>query len=48
MGYVEDFERDSWVIRRFAEEGLQFLVSTSFSKNFGLYGERIGAIHLIT
>ena len=26
--------------------GLQVIVTQSFAKNFGLYGERIGAIHI--
>ena len=35
-------------VRLFAEAGLNMVVACSFSKNFGLYGERVGAIHVIT
>lgn len=27
---------------------MEFAVAQSFSKNFGLYGERIGALHIVT
>lgn len=27
---------------------VEFAVAQSFSKNFGLYGERVGALHLVT
>ena len=30
------------------DEPLNMLVCCSFSKNFGLYGERVGALHVIT
>jgi aromatic-amino-acid transaminase len=32
----------------FAASGLQFLVSSSFSKSFSLYGERVGALTFVT
>nr|BAH29717.1 aspartate aminotransferase [Dicyema japonicum]BAJ09730.1 aspartate aminotransferase [Dicyema japonicum] len=35
---------DAWAVRYFASLGIDFLVSVSFSKNFGLYGERIGCL----
>ncbi len=38
---------DAFAVRRFAEAGLEMLVACSFSKNFGLYGERVGAIHVV-
>jgi aromatic-amino-acid transaminase len=31
----------------FAESGLDFLVSSSFSKSFSLYGERVGALSVV-
>jgi aspartate/tyrosine/aromatic aminotransferase len=38
-----DLEADAWSVRHFADEvGLEVLVSQSFGKNMGLYGERIG------
>ncbi len=43
-----DLNKDCWPIRYFAEQGLQIFVAQSFGKNLGLYGERIGALHVIT
>ena len=43
-----DLELDAWPIRLFSEEGFQMLVAQSFAKNMGLYGERIGALHVVT
>lgn len=33
-------------IRKFIEDGHQMMAAQSFSKNMGLYGERIGAFHI--
>ncbi|KAJ6178083.1 hypothetical protein N7519_008544 [Penicillium mononematosum] len=44
---------DAWAVRHFAEAVLAsethpgLCVAQSFSKNFGLYGERVGALHLV-
>jgi aromatic-amino-acid transaminase len=35
-------------VRLFAESGLEFFVSSSFSKSFSLYGERVGALSIVT
>ena len=35
-------------VRLFAERGLELVICSSFSKNFGLYNERVGAITLLT
>jgi len=35
-------------IRAFSASGLQFFASSSFSKNFSLYGERVGALSVVT
>jgi len=40
-------DRDAWAIRHFVENGLEMIVSQSFAKNFGLYGERIGGLHMV-
>jgi aspartate/tyrosine/aromatic aminotransferase len=37
-----DLETDAYAMRTFASAGLPLIVSQSFAKNFGLYGERIG------
>jgi len=42
-----DLEKDAYAIRKFAESGLNMLVSQSFAKNFGLYGERIGTLAIV-
>ncbi|CAG9316245.1 unnamed protein product [Blepharisma stoltei] len=42
-----DLEADAWAIRSFISRGGQCLVSQSFAKNAGLYGERIGALHIV-
>jgi len=41
-------ERDSFAIRLFANMGFELVVSQSFAKNFGLYGERVGCFHVLT
>jgi aromatic-amino-acid transaminase len=35
------------VIQQFLAAGLDFFVSTSFSKSFSLYGERVGALSVV-
>lgn len=41
-----DPEADAWPIRMFAGRGMEFLACQSFAKNFGLYCERAGALHI--
>ncbi len=48
QGFGEGLTEDAYAVRLFAESGMDFLVSSSFSKNFGLYGERVGALTLVT
>jgi len=43
-----DPEHDVWPVRHFIEEGHRPMIAQSFAKNFGLYGERIGALHILT
>ena len=42
-------EEDSWAVRHFFNEkpGMEMCVAQSFSKNFGLYGQRVGAFHFV-
>lgn len=42
-----DADRDAWAIRLFVEEGHMICLSQSFAKNFGLYGERVGALSVV-
>ena len=47
QGFGFGIVEDKAVIGRFVEAGIEFLVATSFSKSFSLYGERIGALHVV-
>ncbi len=47
QGFGAGVAEDGAVISRFVAAGLPVFVSTSFSKSFGLYGERIGALHIV-
>jgi len=40
-------EEDCYAIRYFASLGAEVLVGQSFSKNFTMYGERVGALHIV-
>ncbi len=44
QGFGKGVEEDAFPIRSFCENGLEILICNSFSKNFGLYGERVGGI----
>ena len=48
QGFAEGIEQDGETVRQFAASGLQFLVASSFSKSFSLYGERVGALTVVT
>jgi aromatic-amino-acid transaminase len=47
QGFGDGIEPDGSAVRLFAESGLTFLVSSSFSKSFSLYGERVGALTIV-
>ena len=42
-----DIDADAYAIRLFIRRGFQCFVSQSFAKNTGMYGERIGALHIV-
>lgn len=42
-----DVDADAFPVRLFEEAGMQMLVAQSYSKNMGLYGERIGALNIV-
>ncbi len=47
QGFGESVEADRFAVEQFAARRQDFLVASSFSKNFGLYNERTGALTLI-
>ncbi len=47
QGFGDGLEEDAGSIRQFADAGIPFFVSSSFSKSFSLYGERIGALTVV-
>jgi len=40
-------DKDAYAVRLFEAAGVELLVAQSYSKNMGLYGERIGAINVV-
>jgi aromatic-amino-acid transaminase len=47
QGFGNGIAEDGAVIGKFVQAGLTFFVSTSFSKSFSLYGERVGALSVL-
>jgi len=48
QGFGDGIDADATALRKFAASGLSFFVSSSFSKSFSLYGERVGALSVVT
>lgn len=48
QGFGSGIDVDGLAVRQFTEAGLPVLVSNSFSKSFSLYGERVGALSVVT
>ncbi len=48
QGFGDGIEQDAFAVRLFAASGIPFFVSSSFSKSFSLYGERVGALSIVT
>ena len=49
QGFVSgDLQKDNFVIKLMVEENMNFILTSSFSKNFGVYGQRLGCIHVVT
>jgi len=48
QGFCEDVDKDAEAVRMFLNEGHELFVTHSCSKNFGLYGERIGSLSIVT
>lgn len=47
QGFGQGIAEDGAVIQQFLASGLDFFVSTSCSKSFSLYGERVGALSVV-
>ncbi len=48
QGFGRGIELDAEAVRLFARAGIPCLISSSFSKSFSLYRERVGALTLLT
>ena len=44
QGFGDGLEQDAWAVRLFAAQLPEVLVTSSCSKNFGLYSDRVGAL----
>ncbi len=47
QGFGDGIAEDGAVVGLFIDSGMDFFVSTSFSKSFSLYGERVGALSVV-
>ena len=47
QGFGYGITEDGAAVQKFVAAGMDFLVSTSFSKSFSLYGERVGALSVL-
>jgi aromatic-amino-acid transaminase len=48
QGFADGISEDALALDLFVASGLQFLVASSFSKSFSLYGERVGGLSVVT
>ena len=47
QGFGKGIDEDAYGLRVFAEHNVELLIASSFSKNFGMYNERVGAFTLV-
>ena len=47
QGFGDGIAEDGAVVAQFVASGVDFLVATSLSKSFSLYGERVGALSVV-
>lgn len=47
QGFGAGLAEDAHAVRLMAAQGLAFVVASSFSKSFSLYGERVGSLHVV-
>ena len=48
QGFADGISEDALALNLFVASGMQFFISTSYSKSFSLYGERVGALSVVT
>jgi aromatic-amino-acid transaminase len=48
QGFADGIYEDGLAVRLFTQSGLSFFIASSFSKSFSLYGERVGALTVVT
>ena len=48
QGFADGIDEDAQALNLLVASGVQFLVASSYSKSFSLYGERIGALSVVT
>ena len=48
QGFADGLDADAFAARLFADEVAPVFLSSSFSKSFSLYGERVGALSVVT
>lgn len=48
LGFGDGITEDAVALREFARPGAELFVASSYSKNFGLYSERVGALMVVT
>ena len=48
QGFGQGLDADAYAVRALEAAGISFVVASSFSKSFSLYGERVGSLHVVT
>jgi aromatic-amino-acid transaminase len=48
QGFADGLTQDGAIVKRFADAMSPVFIASSFSKSFSLYGERIGALNVVT
>ncbi len=48
QGFGESLDEDAWAVRHFVKAGHELFACYSYSKIFGLYAERVGAVFAVT
>ena len=48
QGFADGIDADAVAVCTLSSSGLQFFIASSFSKSFSLYGERVGALTIVT